>query len=357
MQNSDFNGLPMPVFTAFGWAGEEAAITYALTQLELFIKRLQRELPRSAQDLLPVAGMSQESQSVYLAMDGDVEKNGFIAFNARPMSLEIQIGVKDKEVLKNAFKLIGQDFVEAHRHIAGLGPEWTLRLQQMQVDEDSGETMHYTDLFNDTMQALTLDVFQEVFSKATYLNGEDQWVTPIFLSARVPSEQVAAMQMKVVSVMSDRIMEALPAFRLMAGQSAKKRVRAKAKRATRTTTTAKPEAITQQLEPVSSGEGFDYVSTLKGLHLRRGFINLTSRHWPFFGVNSRTETRPVTVYYNGIYDKDCTVWRLVPNDQARVVLSGPVHAWMEDEFDENDKVKVQARKVEGDKIQLTLTPA
>ena len=31
---NQFNGLTMPVFTAFGWAGEETAIQFALSQLD-----------------------------------------------------------------------------------------------------------------------------------------------------------------------------------------------------------------------------------------------------------------------------------------------------------------------------------
>ena len=102
---------------------------------------------------------------------------------------------------------------------------------------------------------------------------------------------------------------------------------------------------------------FTYTSELKTLHLRRGFINLTPKHWPFFQINSRTETRPVTVYYEGIYNKDCAVWRLLPLDQARIILSPAVHEWLEDNFQAGEQIEVIARKLNGSEIQISLKPA
>ena len=67
MQTSqEFTGLGMPVFMAFGWAGEEAALKYALSQLELFATEVQRGLPQSMQEELPFVGLSEELQSSYL---------------------------------------------------------------------------------------------------------------------------------------------------------------------------------------------------------------------------------------------------------------------------------------------------
>ena len=147
MTNNDFNGLPMPVFAAFGWAGEETAIKYALEQLETFIKRLNQQLSREIQELLPHAALDEESHAAYLAMESEVEEGAYIAFNTRPTSFEIQVVLKEKSMLADGFKLIGSDFVAAHRKITGLGPQWSLRLQQMQIDQDSGEALHYQDLF------------------------------------------------------------------------------------------------------------------------------------------------------------------------------------------------------------------
>lgn len=49
MSTTNFTGLTMPVFTAFGWAGEETAIKFAFTQLEAFIGALHVNLPRTVQ--------------------------------------------------------------------------------------------------------------------------------------------------------------------------------------------------------------------------------------------------------------------------------------------------------------------
>lgn len=358
MTDNNFNGLPMPVFAAFGWAGEEAAIKYALEQLDIFIKRLNQQLPREVQDLLPASGLDEESHAVYLAMESEVDEGGFIVFNTRPTSFEVQVGLKQKEMLADGLKLIGADFVAAHRKITGLGPHWSLRLQQMQIDQESGEALHYQDLFKDTLQALDLDKFQEVFSKAIYLNGEEQWVTPIYLSYRMPAEKAATMGVQIVSVMRDYVMDVVPVLRLISARKPKKRSSRSKRPSNITTATALETQKTAVIEPepVAPEDGFNYQSTLEPLHVRRGFINLTPNHWPFFSINSRTTTRPVTVYYNGIYDKECSVWRLVQNDQARVVLSPVVHQWLEDTFEAGDKVQVQARLLDEDEIQLTLSP-
>jgi hypothetical protein len=103
-------------------------------------------------------------------------------------------------------------------------------------------------------------------------------------------------------------------------------------------------------------DGFAHVSKIKPLHLRRGFINLTSAHWPFFSINSRTETRPVTIYYEGVYDKDSAVWRMLPNDMARIVLSPAVHRWLEENFTENDEIHVTVTRLDNDEIQISLKP-
>jgi len=52
---NQFTGLPMPVFTAFGWAGEETAIKFALEQLELFIQQLHAGLSKGAREMKPRA--------------------------------------------------------------------------------------------------------------------------------------------------------------------------------------------------------------------------------------------------------------------------------------------------------------
>lgn len=350
-ETQEFMGLPMPVFTAFGWAGEETAIQYALSQLELFIHELHKALPRTVREKLPVAGLNRESQTVYLAETEEDDAGAYIAFIARPLSLEIQLAIRDKKALGKGLSLAEKQPAICHRLITELGPEWSLRVQQMQIDDEVAEPTHYQDLFKDSITAFDEETAVALFSKAVYLNNEAQWVTPFYLSRRFPSEQIAVMNTAVISVILEHINALMPVFDFLTGQ-VKRKLKPKSK--------SKPTAVVEEVQVIESpiviepGEGFVYVATLKPLHIRRGFINLTSEHWPFFAINSRTETRPVTIYYNGIYDKDSTVWRLVPNDQARIVLSTAVHNWLEDNFDDRDKIQVITRKLDEEEIQISL---
>ena len=105
MQSStQFSGLTMPVFTAFGWAGEETAIKYALSQLEGFIGELHRVLPRNVQEKFPFYGLSQENQSVYLSASEKIGDDVLISFFARPMSLELQLTIMNRAVLDKIYR-------------------------------------------------------------------------------------------------------------------------------------------------------------------------------------------------------------------------------------------------------------
>lgn len=347
-ETQTFVGLPMPVFTAFGWAGEETAIKFALSQMEMFIQELHPALPHSIQEKLPHFGLSQQSQAVYLAAESEVESGAYIAFYARPMSLEMQLVIKDKKALAKGLKLALDGMPLFHRLVTELGRDWSLRVQQMQVDEETGELGHHQDLFKDDVTNLDEETAVSVISKAAYLNGEDQWVTPIYISRRSPSEQIATMGLAVIQVINTHLVELMPVFDFLTGQVKAKKARPKPR-----TKPAEslPKDILTTIEP---DEGFVYLAELMPLHIRRGFVNLTPEHWPFFALNSRTETRPVTIYYNGIYDKESSVWRLVPNDQARIVLSLPVHLWLEEQFEDYDKIQVTARLLEDDEIQISL---
>ncbi len=53
-------------------------------------------------------------------------------------------------------------------------------------------------------------------------------------------------------------------------------------------------------------------------------------------------------------DENCTVWRLVPSDQARIVLSPPVHDWLEENAQANDQVQITAIKTDNQNIEITL---
>lgn len=351
-----FTGLSMPVFTAFGWAGQETAINYALDQLEQFIHLLHNNLSRQAKGDLPFVGLSRVNQSVYIAASETPEEDLHIAFYARPLSLEMQVAITDTKALAKALKNAEAQPVMAHRLITELGADWSLRLQQVQVDEESGEQSHYQDLFKDSITALLPEISAEVMSKAAYLNSEEKWVTPFLLSRRYPAEQAAAMGLKISDVLRDQIDDLLPMIHFLTGRRASSKRKAKPKaRTVKPMMGGKSTEEESSLETVIKPEdGFTHVATVKPLHLRRGFINLTSAHWPFFAINSRTETRPVTIYYDGVYDKDSAVWRMLPNDMARIVLSPSVHHWLEDNFSESDEIHVTVTRLDNDEIQISL---
>lgn len=119
-----------------------------------------------------------------------------------------------------------------------------------------------------------------------------------------------------------------------------------------TATRKAPVAPVLDLPPTV--EHFSYVTRLRPLHIRRGFVNLTPEHWSFFATSARATTRKVTVAYDDQINRDCSVWRLANNDQARVVLSPPVQDWLEDNFDPGDKIQVTALKLDEDKIEVRL---
>lgn len=229
------------------------------------------------------------------------------------------------------------------------------------MDEESGEQAHYQDLFKDSITALLPEVSADVMGKASYLNSEEKWVTPFYLSRRYPAEQAAAMGLKISDVLSEQIDVLLPLIHFLTGRRASSGKR-KAKPKARTVKPmmggkAEDEAVSSLETIVKPEDSFVHVAKVKPLHLRRGFINLTSSHWPFFAINSRTEARPVTIYYDGVYDKDSAVWRMLPNDMARVVLSPSVHHWYEDHFSDGDEIHVTVTRLDNDEIQVTLRAA
>jgi hypothetical protein len=365
----EFSGLLMPVFVAFGWAGEENALKYALAQLELFIQSLHAQLPLATKSELPFYGLSREAQNVYLAANQAPEQDVHIVFNARPMSLEVQLALTDKESLNKGLKQLNKDPVVAHHMLTQLDPNWTLRVQQMQVDEDTGEQTHYQDLYKDSVSNLSADQAKEIFDKAAYLNGESSWVTPIYLSSRVPSERIAAMGLAVLDVSNEMIASLMPTLRLLTGRRLQKARPGKAPKAATAGKAGKTAADAKAAptggdDPLSglltqprvgeNVEEFTYTTELKPLHIRRGFINLTAAHWPFFAISTRTETRGVTVVFGGRQDKSSSVWRLQPDDQARLMLGSQVHDWLEEHFEANDQIRITARKIDEDEIRVSL---
>ena len=266
-----------------------------------------------------------------------------------------------QNLLSKGLAAVNKDPVAAHHVLTQLDPSWTLRVQQMQIDPEAGERAHHLDLFKDSVNNLTEEQAREIFERAAYLTEEDKWVTPIYLSLRLPSERVAAMSTAVLDIATELVAALMPTLRLFTGRKPKKA------RATRPKARApRPAEPTEELpagEPTITGsikamaDSFTYVADLKPLHIRRGFINLTPAHWPFFASSSRSETRDVTVVFGGRQDRHSSVWRLQPDDQARVVLGPQVQEWLEETFANSEVIRVVARRLDNDEIRITLEAA
>jgi hypothetical protein len=356
--SNQFTGLQMPVFSAFGWAGEEKAIDFALSQLELFINSLYYYLHRDIQAQFPYYGLDRTNKSVYLSTTEKPGEGLYIAFNARPMSLELSIGLTNKAALVKAYKSLEASPATFYQIVSDLGPDWQLHLQQMEYDEENETSSSYQDIFKDSVMKLDLDSTATHFSRAAFLNGESQWLVPFYLSERIDSEKASAMGSTILKVMSERVSNLMPLIKMLTGKP--RRSKAKAKPASQARIrTAAPIAETTIRQPSESAdlERFTYVSELKPLHLKKGFVNLTPNHWPFFAINARTEVREVSVKYEEKINKKSAVWRLVPTDQARIVLAPQVQEWMEENFGSNDRIQVTAIKLNDQDIQITLDHA
>jgi hypothetical protein len=350
MASNQFNGLTMPVFMAFGWAGEETAIEFALSQMELFVQSLYFSLPRETQVLFPYYGLDRASKSVYLAVEEEPTKGPYIGFFARPGSWEQSLIINDKATLKKAYSVAAARPASLIDYLVDLDANWKLRVQQMEYDPEQETATHYKDIYNDATSALSDDQLATDMERASFFCGEDQWIVPFYLSRRQNSEKIAAMRLTVIPSAVEDVNAMVPLVKLLTGKTRKAK-----KKARSAPPAPKAEAIQAGQEgQEDSAAQFTYVSELLALHIRRGFINLTPRHWPFFAVSARTETRPVTMLYGEHKDKDCAVWRLVPDDQARIVLSSTAHDWLEEHFEPGDSITVRAIKSKDDEITLTL---
>lgn len=342
-----FLGLTMPVFTAFGWAGEEQALKYALSQLEEFIRRLHATLPRRAQSNLPFFGLDKESQAVYLATDKDAEEGAYIAFHARPLSLELQLAIADQMALSRAWSAANQEPERWRAFLQDLEGEWTLHVKQMQLDEESGERTSYQDLYKDDVDELDDEATESLTSRAQFLNGEPQWVVPMYLSRRISAEQAAAMGTSILDVMAEQIEALMPLLEFLTGKTPAKKAKVKEPK-------PKAKKITQEeLDPESQ---FVHVAQLKPLHIRRGFINLTPQHWDFFAQSARATTRDVKINFEDTIDLESSVWRLSSNDMARIVLGDAARKWLQETFGAGDKIQIVATELQDEEIEIRLEP-
>ena len=340
----------MPVFTAFGWAGEDTAQEFALSQLELFVESLFFNLPRDSQSQVPFYGLDRASKSVYLSTEEDPTSGPYISFFARPTSWEIGLTINDKAALKKAYTAASARAATFYDTLVNLEADWKLRLQQMEYDPEEKTATHYKDILYEALGSMKDEQLAETIERAAFLSGEDQWLVPFYLSRRQDSEKVSAMRIAVIPSTVEDVNALVPLVRLLTGKARKARKKARPAPPPLKPKKTEDEEVIQE----DGAARFTYVGELLGLHIRRGFINLTPRHWPFFAVSARTETRPITVLYGEQKDENCAVWRLVPNDQARVVLSPAAHDWLQEYFNAGDSIEVQAVKTNDDHITLTL---
>lgn len=361
MTAEPFTGLSMPVFTAFGWAGEENAIKFALSQLEIFIKMLHKNLSPEAQGYFPFFGLDKEARTVYISTTRNPEEGVYITFDARPMSLDVRMNIINTDTLAKGLEAAENNIPAWHRYIIQLGENWMLHIQQSQVDEETSAVSNYQDLYKDSVTSFSLEICEAVTSRAAFLNSEAKWVTPIQIFRSLRSEQAANMKAQLVEYISLEIDKLLPIVGLFQ-RTAKRSASGRKKGTSRAKTTTPSTNTTNVVEPTAkpfeepADEQFTYVATLKPLHIRKGFVNLTPHHWPFFALNARTGSRPITLCYEGKIDQESSVWRLQPSDMARIVLSETVQEWLESKFDAEDKVRVVAAKLPQEEIQITLSP-
>lgn len=358
MSTEPFLGLTMSVFTAFGWAGQETAIKFALEQMELFVQGLHLQMTRETQTVLPHRGLDRASQGVYLARALETESDLHITFHARPMAFRMAVNLSDRMALSRAFAAIQANMDAWFDSLKELGDGWEIRFQQMEFNPDTETATHYKDLFKGPVANLTASESAELIDRMAYLNSEEKWLAPIQLSKRMGSEFVAAMGSSVTNEIAKEIDELLSVLRLLAGglRKAKARATASKKKTTKRTTRAKKRSKTTSASKLveQKVEEFAYTAKLKPLHLRRGFVNMTEAHWPFFAINSRTETRPVTLKFDGNVDRDSSVWRLMPSEKARLMLSDRAHIWLEENFVSDDEIQLAVTKVGEKEIEIEL---
>jgi len=352
MSSIRYNGLSMPVFTAFGWAGEEQALNYALSELENFINALYESLSKDAQTLYSLHGLDKGNESVYLKVDEEPDEGLVIAYSARPMNLEIKLSIANKGSLNKAYKAADGRPESFHGLLTALGPEWLVRIQQMEYDPETGDATHYQDIYKDTIANLTVEATKEALSKAAFLNSEEKWIVPIHISHRRSSEITATMGAQIIPECGDELNRLMPLVRFLTGK-----VRQPKKKAPARNRLKVEDTPTGQPADVASLERFVYVSLVRPLHIRRGFVNLTPEHWPFFAINNRTETREISLNYGTDSDDKSMIWRLVQENQVRVILSPAAHKWMENNFEPNDLLQVTAMKADSDRIVIKLEAA
>ncbi|MFK7805104.1 MAG: hypothetical protein AB8G95_25955 [Anaerolineae bacterium] len=354
MSEEQFNGLPMPVFTAFGWDGEEAAITFALSQLELFVNGLYAIISEPARFRLPFHGLNHEARVAWFGINREPELGPYVAFVARPSAFEMRISVTDPAAINRGLRAAEKDPQKWFKMLNDLGPGWYLQIEQRLKEEDAVDFSHYGDLFKDSVTELDFETCHKSTSRAAFLNSEEKWTTPIYVTRRLTADQASGMGRDLIKYMAvevEKVLDIVGLFSRATKGAKSTTTKIKSKGTARKKKSAgRPPKVVEPAVP----QTFSYVAELKGLHIRKGFINLTPGHWPFFAEGKRTETRPITINFEGKSDATSAVWRLQPDDQARLVLGEAAHAWVQMTFSANSKVTVNALKTPEDQIEVML---
>lgn len=350
---SSFLGLTMPVFNAFGWAGEETAVNFALEQMQEFVSMMQSSLSGEGRMNLPHHGLDKETQGVYVAHSLETESDVYMTYHARPVALRKNVILSDRNALNRAFTTIQKHTDAWTKALADLGDAWEIRFQQMEYNPETNEATHYKDLYKGPVTELSAEQSAELVDRMAYLNSEEKWIAPLTLARSYSSEFIAAMGSSVSSELAKEIDETLmPVIRLFLGTTGAPGAR---KKSTKTTTARKKSKATSASAVADNKvEEFTYVSVIKPLHLRKGFVNLTPAHWAFFAINSRTVTHPVTLNYDGNIDKESSMWRMVPSDMTRLVLSDKARAWLEDNFASGDQAQLTVRKIAPRNVEVKI---
>jgi len=357
MANSQqFTGLTMPVLSAFGWTGEEAAMTFALSQLEEFINLLYEELSIDMRRLFPYHGLDREGRRGYFSTQKDPDSGVAIEFSPRPLSLRIGLSALESGAIRQALdeaKADGQRWFEL---VGALGEGWNLQIQQVRLRRSGEEETETQALYDGPVRELDLQTAVIMASQAALLNDEEQWRTPIRFVRRLEAEKVAALGMEVIRHTQIEVSRLLPLLKLFLGKLDQEVVVGEEEEVVE----LKPvieveETVIENLKAASKLSEFVYVADLKALHIKKGFINLTPLHWPFFARTARAATREVSVLFNEEDDDNSSVWRLVDNEQARLVLGQKAQRWMVKQFAPRDRIIVEASKVDGGNIEVRLS--
>jgi len=349
-ESLEFNGLTMPVFNAFGWIQKDDVIEFALDQLQQFATDLYKNLPRDLQLLFPYYGLDKETQGVYLARTNNISDDIYITFYAKPKSLRMAINMNAQSTIGKSMSSVQENLNVWVKTMLSIMGDWEVTAQQLEVNEKNNEMLLYKELYKDAPKNLSMAASTELIERMIYLQEDPKYTMGFVITKNWPSQFIAGMGEKVGKQIALELTEVAPVIMQLAGGV---KFAAKKKETKKRTVAKRQKATSATAVKENQIEQFTYHATLKPLHIRKGFINMTPAHWPFFSKTARTEVRDITVRYETTVDKKSSVWRMVPNDMARIVLSDQTQRWLSNTFSADEQIQINAIK-NGDIIELEL---